>query len=125
MDVANFFNYVFLYAVWKLTKYYTCQEDVVLGLVLIYFFQFVPYCLGKDCIKHLISEAIHFISVHSPLICTPTLKDTLSSIIIFLLKNYSLYQKLLNALSTGRKEMVYLTTHSAHFIYGYMASDIW
>ena len=24
----------------------------------------------------------------------------------------------------GRKEMFYLTTHSAHFIYGYIASDI-
>ena len=23
----------------------------------------------------------------------------------------------------GRKEMFYLTTHSSHFIYGYMASD--
>ena len=26
---------------------------------------------------------------------------------------------------TNRKEMFYLTTHSTHFIYGYMASDIW
>ena len=26
---------------------------------------------------------------------------------------------------TGTKEMFYLTTHSTHFIYGYMASDIW
>ena len=26
--------------------------------------------------------------------------------------------------SEGRKEMFYLTTHSTHFIYGYMASDI-
>ena len=25
----------------------------------------------------------------------------------------------------GRKEMFYLTTHSTHFIYDYMASDIW
>ena len=25
----------------------------------------------------------------------------------------------------GRKEMLYLTMHSIHFIYGYMASDIW
>ena len=25
----------------------------------------------------------------------------------------------------GRKEMLYLTTYSTHFIYGYMASDIW
>ena len=25
----------------------------------------------------------------------------------------------------GKKEMFYLTTHSTHFIYGYMASDIW
>ena len=24
-----------------------------------------------------------------------------------------------------RKEMFYLTMHSTHFIYGYMASDIW
>ena len=36
-----------------------------------------------------------------------------------------------NALNTfylrlyGRKEMFYLTTHSTHFIYGYMASDMW
>ena len=25
----------------------------------------------------------------------------------------------------GRKKIFYLTTHSTHFIYGYMASDIW
>ena len=25
----------------------------------------------------------------------------------------------------GRKEMFYLTTHSTHFIYSYMASHIW
>ena len=25
----------------------------------------------------------------------------------------------------GWKEMFYLTSHSAHFIYGYMVSDIW
>ena len=25
----------------------------------------------------------------------------------------------------GKREMFYLTTHSTHFIYGYMASDIW
>ena len=25
----------------------------------------------------------------------------------------------------GRKDMFYLTTHSTHFIYGYMASNIW
>ena len=25
----------------------------------------------------------------------------------------------------GRKEMFYITTHSTHFIYGYMATDIW
>ena len=25
----------------------------------------------------------------------------------------------------GRKENIHLTTHSTHFNYGYMASDIW
>ena len=27
--------------------------------------------------------------------------------------------------TTREREMFYLTTHSTHFIYGYMASDIW
>ena len=27
--------------------------------------------------------------------------------------------------SEREREMLYLTTHSTHFIYGYMASDIW
>ena len=31
---------------------------------------------------------------------------------------------ILPKVSEGRKEMVYLTTHSTHFIYGYMALDI-
>ena len=31
----------------------------------------------------------------------------------------------LPSMSEGRKEIFYLTTHSTHFIYGYMASDIW
>ena len=26
---------------------------------------------------------------------------------------------------TGKKELFYLTTHSTHFVYCYMASDIW
>ena len=30
-----------------------------------------------------------------------------------------------NIIYIWRKEMFYLTTHSTHFIYGYMASDIW
>ena len=29
------------------------------------------------------------------------------------------------SLNGARKEVFYLTTHSTHFIYGYMASDIW
>ena len=29
-----------------------------------------------------------------------------------------------NVLKEGMNEMFYLTTHSTHFIYGYMASDI-
>ena len=32
---------------------------------------------------------------------------------------------LLIGFKEGRKEMFYLMTHSTHFIYGYMASDIW
>ena len=33
------------------------------------------------------------------------------------------FYKILNVI--GRKEMFYLMTHSTHFIYGYMTSDIW
>ena len=42
--------------------------------------------------------------------------------------NYSLMQiivRRLQVLLTKGKEMLYLMTHSTHFIYGYMVSDVW
>ena len=39
--------------------------------------------------------------------------------------SYSERRNPLLLLQEGRKEMFYLTTHSTHFIYSYMASDIW
>ena len=39
--------------------------------------------------------------------------------------HYHHYHLKLGQWLEGRKEMFYLTTHSTHFIYGYMASDIW
>ena len=42
---------------------------------------------------------------------------------LFYLQQFELPLKL--DVQEGRKEMFYLTTHSTHFIYGYMASDIW
>ena len=44
-------------------------------------------------------------------------RDVLSFIAPFALCKY--------ARTVGTKEIFYLTTHSTHFIYGYMASDIW
>ena len=39
---------------------------------------------------------------------------------------FSTYRHLISSkYQEGRKEMFYLTTYSTHFIYGYMASDIW
>ena len=35
------------------------------------------------------------------------------------------YRYVKTRLVTREREMFYLTTHSTHFIYGYMASDIW
>ena len=38
----------------------------------------------------------------------------------------ALYQFDLNVhVKDGKKEMFYLMMHSTHFIYGYMASDLW
>ena len=34
-------------------------------------------------------------------------------------------RNILSGYVLGRKEMFYLTTHSTHFIYGYVASDMW
>ena len=38
---------------------------------------------------------------------------------------HTLVFKLYNLVFKRDREMFYLTTHSTHFIYGYMASDIW
>ena len=37
----------------------------------------------------------------------------------------STFQSTLADESSGRKEIFHLTTHSTHFIYDYMASDLW
>ena len=42
---------------------------------------------------------------------------------IYSIKNTTAF--IVNRHEGGRKEMFYLTTHSTHFIYGYMASYIW
>ena len=39
--------------------------------------------------------------------------------------NDKIYNNNNNNDKEGMKEMFYLTMHSTHFIYGYMASDIW
>ena len=36
-----------------------------------------------------------------------------------------LYVNIYISLVSRERELFYLTTHSTHFIYGYMASDIW
>ena len=41
------------------------------------------------------------------------------------LKDSVWFEKKQPAGMEGRKEMFYLKTHSTHFIYGYMASDVW
>ena len=43
----------------------------------------------------------------------------------FYLRLYGIGHIVKDHSARGRKEMFYLTTHSTHFIYGYMASDIW
>ena len=37
----------------------------------------------------------------------------------------NILQQEINLTREREREMFYLTTHSTHFIYGYMASDIW
>ena len=48
--------------------------------------------------------------------------DTLNT---FYLRLYGIRHMVKDHSDNERKEMFYLTTHSIHFIYGYMASDIW
>ena len=53
----------------------------------------------------------------------------LAEVLNFFTVNKQLLAEVLESFKTllvvGRKEIFYLTTHSTHFIYGYMASDIW
>ena len=60
--------------------------------------QFVPLCYIVNC---------------SGSVCWYTIQHS----------GYGMFDSILY--KEGRKEMFYLTTHSTHFIYGYMASDIW
>ena len=54
------------------------------------------------------------------------MKDSfLHNIDDMILLNYSTRLLDSNVMMVREREMFYLTTHSTHFIYGYMASDIW
>ena len=50
-----------------------------------------------------------------------------TQVIIQILTNrqYRIYIFFFSPYNKREREMFYLTTHSTHFIYGYMASDIW
>ena len=52
-------------------------------------------------------------------------KTTRALSVCGILKYGSPRQRLLDTLGTRERKMFYLTTHSTHYIYGYMASDIW
>ena len=49
----------------------------------------------------------------------------LSDFIVFHFSHSNQYPMFGMSRKEGKKEMFYLTTHSTHFIYGYMASHIW
>ena len=51
-------------------------------------------------------------------------KNSIAMVLLLLTPLYVLLFCRLNR-KKGRKEMFYLTTHSTHFINGYMVSDIW
>ena len=55
----------------------------------------------------------------------PTISAKIKKIYISLYNTYMQFEVVNFSSNQGRKEMFYLTTHSTHFIYGYMASDIW
>ena len=44
---------------------------------------------------------------------------------IFIYCDFTVTLYMLRIQLRKRKEMFYLTTHSTHYIYGYMESDIW
>ena len=59
-------------------------------------------------------------------ICISVVGDTATICqIFFQWTRYTAHNSPNGHLREGGKEMFYLTTHSTHFIYGYMASDIW
>ena len=70
-----------------------------------------------------ISEIIYTNMFHVPFFMVGGWSKEL---IFLLLKKINVFcDEMWQKLNSVRKEMFYLTMHSTHFIYGYMASDIW
>ena len=59
-------------------------------------------------------------------VCLPSLSHSISLSLSHLNQKYfRIISLFLTKSEERKKEMFYLTTHSTHFIYGYMASNIW
>ena len=99
------------------------------------------YAVDKKCFQcvvkqNVFTDRVHevaswFYGDHHPLLehpCRPQTTDPITSWALHSLQGRQCHVTWANNDSyaiEGRKEMFYLTTHSTHFIYGYMASDIW
>ena len=77
----------------------------------------------QDRIKHLYCLFVNIVCVIDfPSHTLQLLNNKTCSTFITILVHYYIDQP---TLREREREMFYLTTHSTHFIYGYMASDIW
>ena len=73
-----------------------------------------------------ITRSKHFNANPAPSLMTFRARVRFLSLACHVIQMYSVFLLLSSWYrKEGRKDIFYLTTHSTHFIYGYMTSDIW
>ena len=104
-----------LIIVWHYTLYELTR--LIRGLVTVCFCMITP--ISTTC--HLDKQSLYSTHIRRLIFNRGTCYGNQSQRVLSWCSSYHL----VSPDKEGRKEMFYLTTHSTHFIYGYMASDIW
>ena len=121
--VANFYGTKIL-RVWNSKHIFGIFITCLTSRLLCLYIRIHLCCLPERCVYPLLAKTKHLTACCVHVYEFQSLKALTRQNTKLLMCSY-FHECIRVRFKEGRKEMFYLTTHSTHFIYGYMASDIW
>ena len=104
-------------------------DNMLLVVVVVMMFECIylilPFYLRFKCNLNRVYITLKYPNCHFQHLLKNKTRNKLMNVMVLQYKHYIRYCLSNTNICRRERKMFYLTTHSTHFIYGYMASDIW